>query len=168
MKGQGYNNGQEVTSVKQGDVTITFSKGTASSNVPKYYNTGEAVRCYPGNTMTVEAENMTVIELTFGSGESNNPITVNTGTLNGSKWTGNANSVVFSFGGSSGNRRIAEVKTTLNGKSEQTEYTNYLTKCETATEISNSVVATPVARKVLRDGQLIIIVDNKEYNILGF
>jgi len=168
MKGQGYSNGQEVTSVKQGDVTITFGKGTAGSNVPTYYNTGEAVRCYSGNTMTVEAENMTDIELTFGSGDKSNTISVNTGTLNGSKWTGNANKVVFTVEGSSGHRRIAEVKVTLNGSSEQTEYTNYLTKCETATEISNSVVETPVARKVLRDGQLIIVVDKKEYNILGF
>jgi len=168
MKGQGYSNGQEVTSIKQGDVNITFGKGTAGSNVPKYYETGESVRCYPGNTMTVAAENMTAIDLTFGSGESNNPITVNTGTLNGSKWTGNANSVVFSFGGSSGNRRIAEVKVTLNGKSEQTEYTNYLTKCGDATAIANPAVSAPVARKLLRDGQLIIVVDNKEYNILGF
>lgn len=167
MKAQGYSNGQEVTTIKQGDVTITFSKGTASSNVPKYYNTGEAVRCYPGNTMTVEAENMTAIELTFGSGDSNNTISVSTGTFSGSKWTGNANKVVFSIGGSSNHRRIAAVKTTLNGSSEQTEYTNYLTKCETATEVSNSVVAAPVARKVLREGRLIIIYNGREYNILG-
>ena len=167
MKAQGYSNGQEVTTIKQGDVTITFSKGTASSNVPKYYNTGEAVRCYPGNTMTVEAENMTAIELTFGSGDSNNTISVSTGTFSGSKWTGNANKVVFSIGGSSNHRRIAAVKTTLNGSGEQTEYTNYLTKCETATEVSNSTVETPAARKVLREGRLIIIYNGREYNILG-
>jgi len=168
FKDQGYSNGQAVTSITQADVTITFGQGTAGSNVPKYYNTGEAVRCYPGNTMTVEAENMTAIELTFGSSDNTNPISVSTGTLNGSKWTGNANKVVFSVGGSSGHRRIAAVKTTLNGSSEQIEYTNYLTSCGTATEISNHVVDMPAARKVLRDGQLIIIVDDKEYNILGF
>lgn len=168
FKDQGYSNGQEVTTLKQGDVTITFGQGTAGSNVPKYYNTGEAVRCYPGNTMTVEAENMTAIELTFGSSDNTNPISVSIGTFNGSKWTGNANKVVFSVGGSSGHRRIAAVKTTLNGSSEQIEYTNYLTNCGTATEVSNHVVDMPAARKVLRDGQLIIIVDNKEYNILGF
>ncbi len=168
FKDQGYSNGQAVTSVKQGDVTITFGQGTAGSNVPKYYNTGDAVRCYPGNTMTVEAENMTAIELTFGSGDNTNPISASTGSLNGSKWTGNANKVVFSVSGSSGHRRIAAVKTTLNGSSEQIEYTNYLTNCGTATEVSNHVVDMPAARKVLRDGQLIIIVDDKEYNILGF
>lgn len=167
MKAQGYGNGQEVTTLKQGDVTITFSKGTASSNVPKYYNTGEAVRCYSGNTMTVAAEDISSIEFTFGSGENSNPISVNTGTLNGSTWTGEADNVVFSVGGSSGHRRIAEVKVTLNGSGEQTEYTNYLTKCETATEVSNSTVETPAARKVLREGRLIIIYNGREYNILG-
>ncbi|MBP5659611.1 MAG: endonuclease [Paludibacteraceae bacterium] len=168
FKDQGYSNGAAVTELKQGDVTITFGKGTAGSNVPKYYNTGEAVRCYPGNTMTVEAENMTAIELTFGSGDSNNTISVSPGTFNGSKWTGNANKVVFSIGGSSNHRRIAAVKTTLNGSGEQTEYTYYLTKCEDTTDIANPAVNAPVARKMLRDGQLIIVVDKKEYNILGF
>lgn len=168
FKDQGYSNAQAVTSVTQADVTITFGQGTAGSNVPKYYNTGEAVRCYPGNTMTVEAENITSIELTFGSGDDTNPISVNTGSLNGSKWTGNANSVIFSVSGSSGHRRIAAVKTTLNGSSEQTEYTNYLTKCDNISAVVNSTASVPVARKELRDGHLIIIVDNKEYNIFGF
>ena len=168
FKDQGYSNGQAVTSITQADVTITFGQGTAGSNVPKYYNTGEAVRCYPGNTMTVEAENMTSIELTFGSGDNSNTISATPGTLNGSKWTGNANSVVFSVGGSSGHRRIAGVKVTLNGNGEQTEYTDYLTKCGEATAIANPALSAPAATKLLRDGQLIILIDNKEYNILGF
>ncbi len=168
FKDQGYSNGQAVTSITQADVTITFGKGTAGSNVPKYYNTGEAVRCYPGNTMTVEAENMTAIDLTFGSGDNSNTISATPGTLNGSKWTGNANSVVFSVGGSSGHRRIAGVKVTLNGNGEQTEYTDYLTKCDNTSTVVNPAVSAPAAHKVLRDGQLIIVIDNKEYNILGF
>lgn len=164
----GYSNGQEVTEVKQGDVTLLFGKGTAGSNVPKYYNTGTAVRCYSGNTMTVKAESITAIEITFGSGDGSNPITVNKGSLNGSKWTGEADEVIFSVGGSSGHRRIAGVTVTLNGESTMVIYTDYMTSCGAGTGIDNTATDTPAARKVLRDGQLIIIVDNKEYNILGF
>ena len=164
----GYSNGQEVTEVKQGDVTLLFGKGTAGSNVPKYYNTGTAVRCYSGNTMTVKAESITAIEITFGSGDGSNPITVNKGSLNGSKWTGEADEVVFSVGGSSGHRRIAGVTVTLNGESTMVIYTDYMTSCGAGTGIDNTATDTPAATKVLRDGQLIIIVDNKEYNILGF
>ncbi len=164
----GYSNGQEVTEVKQGDVTLLFGKGTAGSNVPKYYNTGTAVRCYSGNTMTVKAESITAIEITFGSGDGSNPITVNKGSLNGSKWTGEADEVVFSVGGSSGHRRIAGVTVTLNGESTMVIYTDYMTSCDAGTGIDNTATDTPAATKVLRDGQLIIIVDNKEYNILGF
>ena len=164
----GYSNGQEVTEVKQGDVTLLFGKGTAGSNVPKYYNTGTAVRCYSGNTMTVKAESITAIEITFGSGDGSNPITVNKGSLNGSKWTGEADEVIFSVGGSSGHRRIAGVTVTLNGESTMVIYTDYMTSCDAGTGIDNTATDTPAATKVLRDGQLIIIVDNKEYNILGF
>ena len=167
FKDQGYGNGDAVTELKQADVTVTFGKGTAGSNVPKYYTTGEAVRCYPGNTMTVNAENMTAIELTFGSGDNSNTISATPGTLNGSKWTGNANSVVFSVGGSSGHRRIAGVKVTLNGNGEQTEYTDYLTKCDNTSTVVNPAVSAPAARKVLRNGQLIIQHNGREYNILG-
>ena len=88
MKAQGFGNGEEVTTVKQNDVTVTFSKGTSTSNVPKYYNTGEAVRCYAGNSFTVSAEAITRIDIIFGSGESTNEITVMPGVLINSSWEG--------------------------------------------------------------------------------
>ena len=167
MKAQGYGNGDAVTTVTQEDVTITFGKGTAGSNVPKYYNTGEAVRCYPGNTMTVSAQAMTQIYLIFGSGDGTNPITVNTGTLSGSTWTGNADNVTFSVGGSSSNRRFAEVQVTMNGSGDATTYSDYLTHCTQATEAIAQPVTRPTAQKILRDGQLYIRVDNMLYNIMG-
>jgi endonuclease I len=167
MKAQGYGNGDAVTTVTQEDVTITFGKGTAGSNVPKYYNTGEAVRCYPGNTMTVSAQAMTQIYLTFGSGDGTNPITVDTGTLSGSTWTGNADNVTFTVGGSSSNRRFAEVQVTMNGSGDITTYSDYLTHCSQATESVAQPATVQKAQKILRDGQLYIRVDNMLYNIMG-
>lgn len=165
MKAQGFSNGQEVTSITKGDVTLTFGKGTAGSNVPKYYNTGEAVRCYPGNTMTVSAESITKIVFTFGSGDSSNAISVNSGTLSGSTWTGDADQVVFSVGGSSGHRRIAQVDVTMNGSGAQTVYSDFLTSCA-ATDIENH--ETPITNhKLLIDGRLYIEVNGHIFNITG-
>lgn len=162
-------NGEAPTSLNGDDVTLTFSKGTNSGNAPKYYDNGQALRCYGGNTITVSSdEDITRIELTFGSSDGSNAITATPGTLSNSTWTGNAKQVVLTIGGSSGNRRIASMKVTTNGSSTQVEYTNFLTKCDNTSTVVNPAVNAPVARKVLRDGQLIIIVDNKEYNILGF
>ena len=167
MKAQGYTNGQEVTTVSQGDVTVTFAKGTAGSNVPKYYNTGEAVRCYPGNTMTVTAESITKIVFTFGSGDSSNAISVNTGALSGSTWTGSADQVLFSVGGSSGNRRIAQLDVTMNGSGETTTYSAYLSSCSGATDIEQNDQLPTVRRKFIRSGQLLIQVGEQIYTSTG-
>ena len=168
MKSQGYSNGAAVTTITQDGITITFGKGTAGSNVPKYYNTGEAVRCYPGNTMTVNAQAMTKIYLTFGSGDNNNPITVNTGTLNGSTWTGNADVVTFSVGGSSDHRRIAEVEVTMNGAGEEIVYSGYLTHWSSQpTERVELPVSPTTTQKLLINGQLYIVVESAIYDIMG-
>lgn len=164
---QGYSNGQEVTTLKQGDVTVTFAKGTASTNTPKYYNTGNAVRCYGGNTMTVAGENITKIEITFGSGESNNEITASPGSFNGSTWTGEADQVVFTVGGSSGHRRIAELKVTRNGETTIVDYTNFMIYCGTATEVENTGAGAPAASKFLHNGQLYIQIGDNTYTITG-
>lgn len=166
MKAQGYGNGSNVTTVTQGDVTITFAKGTAQTNTPKYYTTGEAVRCYPGNTMTVSAQGMTKIELTFGSGDGTNPITVNTGTLNGSTWTGNADEVTFTVGGSSSNRRFAEVAVTVNGSGLTTIYSDYLTSCN-ATQTLVNQESKIQNQKLLIDGRLYIRVGDHTYTVTG-
>ena len=167
MKAQGYDNGSNVTTVTQGDVTITFAKGTAQTNTPKYYTTGEAVRCYPGNTMTVSAQGMTKIELTFGSGDGTNPITVNTGTLNGSTWTGNADEVTFTVGGSSSNRRFAEVKVTMNGSGLTTTYSDYLTSCNETQTLVHHQASKSQNQKLLIEGRLYIQVGEQIYTITG-
>lgn len=166
MKAQGYSNAAEVTTVTLNDVTVTFGKGTASSNVPKYYNTGEAVRCYPGNTFIVTATEITKIVITFGSGENSNPISVKTGTLSGATWTGSADEVVFSIGGSSGHRRIAQLDVTMNGSGATTTYSRYITVCQQPTEVERVGVDTP-AQKILVGGQLYILRGEHIYTIQG-
>ena len=110
----GYSNGAAVTTVNIGDyITATFGKGT-NSNPPKYYTTGSAIRCYGGNTITIAstAGNITKIVLTFGSDDASNAITTEPATYSNGTWTGSAKEVVFTIGGSSGNRRIAGIEVT--------------------------------------------------------
>ena len=161
---QNYNNGTKVTSLTVGEVKVTFSKGSGSTD-PAYYNTGTAVRCYPKNTMTVTAKGITKIEFTFGSGDSSNSITANTGTLNGSTWTGSADAVTFTFGGDSGNRRIQALKVTQNGQGVVTTYSDYLTSC--GTQAIGDVTYTPAAYKIMREGQIFILRDGKTYTVTG-
>ncbi len=105
---QGYTNGQEITDVTfDENVAATFAKGT-NSNAPKYYTSGTAIRCYGGNYFTVSSDyDLTQIVITFGSSDGSNAITTDCGTYENGTWTGAANSVTFTIGGTSGNRRIA-------------------------------------------------------------
>ncbi len=113
---QGYENGAEVTEVSENGVTVTFDKGTGA-NVPKYYSTGTAVRTYGGNTFTVNADGKTIvsIELTFSSGEGSNAITTDVPTYAEPTWTGEAGSVTFTVGGTSGHRRIKAITVKYSG-----------------------------------------------------
>lgn len=119
-KDKGYSNGDEVTeSVIDNNVSVTFNKGTGS-NAPKYYTTGEAVRVYGGGNFTIASTTATIvkIELTFGTGDGNNEITTDVASYENGTWTGEAQSVKFTVGGSSGHRRIAGITVTYKGGSD--------------------------------------------------
>lgn len=105
---KGFANAADVTSVEQDVIIVTFS-GNA-----KYYNTGAAIRCYGGSTMTITGKVQTIskIELTFDSGEGSNEITTDSDTYTNGTWSGNATSVTFTIGGTSGHRRIKTVTIT--------------------------------------------------------
>ncbi len=110
---QAYENGTEVTTLTVSGVTVAFDKGS-NNNAPKYYTAGAAVRVYGGGTMTVSAEtNITAIALEFGSDDKTNDITVDAGTYADGAWSGEAKSVVFTVGGTSGHRRFAKLSVTL-------------------------------------------------------
>ena len=109
FSGQGYTNGQAIESYEGTNFSITFDKGT-NSNAPKYYTSGTAIRCYGSNSFTVSSNyTITTITLGFGSSDGSNEITTNVGTFSSPTWTGSANEVTFTIGGTSGNRRLASV-----------------------------------------------------------
>ena len=110
----GIANGVAVESLKFGNVTATFDKGT-NSNATKYYTSGTAFRAYGGNTITFTGDagvtiNSVVFE--FGSSDGSNAITADCGTYSDGTWTGASNKVVFTIGGTSGNRRLKTITVT--------------------------------------------------------
>ena len=103
---KGYTNAQAVTSVNGTNCTVALSNA-------KWYDSGSALRAYYGSMITVNATNNKTIEeirFTYGVSDGNNPITANVGNFDGATWTGNANSVTFTIGGSSNNRRLRSVE----------------------------------------------------------
>ncbi len=109
MSEQGFTNGAEATSATGTNATVTFAKNSGN-NTPKYYDSGSAVRVYPSNTITVSSS-LTIVKITitFGSSDGSNLITSSPSGWSSPDWTGSANSVVFTIGGSNGNRRISAI-----------------------------------------------------------
>ena len=110
----GISSGVAVESLKFGNVTATFDKGS-NSNATKYYSSGTAFRAYGGNTITFTGDagvTINSVVFTFGTGDGSNEITVDCGTYSNGTWVGASNNVVFTIGGSSGNRRLAKITVT--------------------------------------------------------
>ena len=142
--GQNYSNQQEIKSFEADGSTITFDKGT-NSNTPKYYTSGTAIRVYGGNTITVAStcdKNISEIKITFGSSDGSNEITVDAGSYSDGTWTGDAESVTFTIGGTSGNRRIAGITVTYADASDTRATTEVAID---ATGITNTNVFTSTA-----------------------
>ena len=171
---KGYSNGAEVTTVSGTDFSVTFNKGT-NNNAPKYYSnsvTVPAVRVYGGGYFTVTSATkvITKIELTFGtgdSGDSSNKISTDVVTYSDGTWTGEASSVKFTVGGSSGHRRIASVavtykndnRTAVNLTSFTATKTTLLKGDEVATSVSNDQVGWTAAYTYSSDDEDVATID---------
>ncbi len=114
MTAQGWGNAEEVSSASDSSNTVTAGFSAEGGTHPAYYNSGNALRLYAKNTMTISAAvPITSIDFTFGSGDNNNEISANCGSFNGSTWTGSAESVTFTIGGTIKHRRIQSLAITL-------------------------------------------------------
>lgn len=153
-------------SYEEGGVSIVFAQAKGS-NAPKYYENGEAIRCYAKNTITVTAEGITNILFAFGTGDGSNAITSNVGTFDTNEWTGNADEVIFTIGGSSGHRRIHAMTVTRNGIGGGEIYSRYITSCQSGSEIEIVPTEQVTARKMLVGGQIYILLGDQLFNIQG-
>lgn len=148
-------------------VSIVFAKANGN-NAPVYNANGEAMRAYGGNTITVAAEGMTQVVFAFSTGEGTNPITPNEGEFtNETTWTGNADEVVFTIGGTSGHRRIHAMTVYRNASGEGEIYNRYITTCQDPSEMVEVVITEMPTRKILIGGQIYILREGAVYTLTG-
>lgn len=113
----GYKNSDAVETVEGEIITLAFDKGSNNTNSPKYYENGDAVRMYNGNTLTISSEvAISKIEFTFISGNSNLSLTSEEGSYENDVWTGTANEVIFTNGSSQS--RIQTIKVTYDANAQ--------------------------------------------------
>lgn len=90
----GLDNGTALSSYTHGKSTITFSKGTNTSNEPKYYTSDVTARLYAGNTLTFSVPNDYIITSIDFTPTTLNLTTFSSGTYSGGTWTADANKPV--------------------------------------------------------------------------
>lgn len=104
-------------------ITFTATKGSNTSNAPKYYSNGASLRLYTGNTYTISANNITKIEFNLvfddnGKAGSKMDIVSGGGSYSydsSSKvgtWTGEAGSIQFKVPSGQKQTRIASITVT--------------------------------------------------------
>lgn len=129
LNDQGYSNEQKVTSTTSGDVTLTYDKGTGSTD-PTYYNTGNGVRVYAGGKMAITASGNEITAVSITYAKNNSPtlsFTVNDGGSTTSSsiedspgtWAGSATTVYFNVA-TKGHARIQAVTVTYTGAIKHT------------------------------------------------
>ena len=152
------------TTYESNGVSIVFEKANGGT-APKYYD--PAMRAYGGNTITVTAEAITQILFEFAASDGSNAINPNVGTFSVNTWTGNADQVVFTIGGSSGHRRIHAMTVTRNGVGGGEIYSRYITSCQTESEVELVPTDNVVARKILVGCQIYILIGEQLFNLQG-
>jgi len=148
---------------EQNGVSIVFDQANGTTK-PKYYD--PAMRAYAGNTITVTADGMAQILFDFAASDGSNAIIPNVGTFETNAWTGNADQVVFTIGGSSGHRKISSMTVSRIGSGDDEVYFSYITNCGDPTAIENqeSIIEN---RKLIIDGHMYILVGEQLFNLQG-
>lgn len=163
-----YSNATAVTSVQLDDITITFDKADAST-AAKYYDTGSGVRVYAKSQMIFNGINIQKIVFSYGSNDHTNAISVNTGSFNTDTWTGNADEIIFTIGGSSKYRTISTITITSQEQTTQYVYSDFITTCSSSTPSADhpTKVTEMKPEKFVQDGHLFIRYNDQVYDATG-
>ena len=109
----GYENAESIVDLEYEGLLIDFDKGT-NNNPPKYYESGDAVRFYGANTITITATEGGVINEVVFDMTGSNGVTADSGEFDEDTWTwtapeGGVESVTFTIGGTSGHMKIKSI-----------------------------------------------------------
>ena len=130
---KGYDNNTPLdgVAVEESGVTFTLDKGTGSTK-PAYYTAGTGARTYGGNTLTVDAGELTMTSIVFTFTQNNKDYTVDAGSYSkdDKTWTGSAKKVVFTTESGSGHNRIKAITVYLDGEGPEPVVYDTLTVAE--------------------------------------
>lgn len=123
-KDMGYANAADITSVTEDGITLTFEKGD-NSNGTKYYTSGDAIRMYASNTLTVSVPAGNYIsDIVFATASGypfleNSSATIGEFNADAATWTSSSKdvtTVTFNNGtGNSGQARFTSIYVYVNG-----------------------------------------------------
>ena len=113
---QNYTDKETITSYNGTNYNINFDKGNNSNNSPKYFTSGESIRAYAKNTITIESinESLNNVTLLINGGDGND-ITISSGKLtdvdSSTKKITDINSatLTLTIGGTKGHIRIQQI-----------------------------------------------------------
>ena len=147
-------NNNDLTGTQDG-VTVTYALGTGGQ---RYCNDNH-IRLYAGNTLTVSVSegNLTAIE--FVTKNTDKQLEASTGTIDGYKWTGDSNSVVFNVNSGSKNLQVTTLKISVAVPSEGPAT---IDKLPTTTLNGQRVVYNLRGQRVVNPNRGIYIVDGRK------
>ena len=141
---------QDLEGIENG-VTVVYSKGTGSY---RYANDSE-IRLYTGNTLTVSVGQGTITEVEFTTGKKTATLNADEGSVSGYKWTGNANKIVFTSGGT---LSLAKMKVSVAGSADiQNVQTSTLSGRRVVYNLRGQRVANPTRGVYIVDGRKVVI-----------
>ena len=132
-------------------ITVVYAKATGDY---RYANDSE-IRLYKGNTLTVSVGQGTLTEIEFTTGKKTAVLNADKGSVSGYKWTGNANEIVFTSGGT---LSLAKMKVAISGGAgiDQVQ-TNTLSGQRVIYNLRGQRVANPTHGIYIVDGRKVII-----------
>jgi len=132
-------------------ITVVYAKATGDY---RYANDSE-IRLYKGNTLTVSVGQGTLTEIEFTTGKKTAALNADKGSVSGYKWTGNANEIVFTSGGT---LSLAKMKVAISGGAgiDNIE-TNTLSGQRVIYNLRGQRVSNPTHGIYIVDGRKVVI-----------
>lgn len=137
-------------------ISVTYSLGDGGGN--RFCNDSQ-IRLYQKNVLKVSAEQATIVGVEFTTSGSK-VLKANVGTMSGTNWTGNNQSVEFCVNDGSGNLQVSSIKVTIPASDPsaiETVQTNTLSGRRVIYNLSGQRVANPTHGIYIVDGKKVLI-----------
>ncbi len=137
-------------------ISVTYSLGDGGGN--RFCNDSQ-IRLYQKNVLKVSAEQATIVGVEFTTSGSK-VLKANVGTMSGTNWTGNNQSVEFSVNDGSGNLQVSSIKVTIPASDPsaiETVQANTLSGRRVIYNLRGQRVANPTRGIYIVDGKKVLL-----------